>query len=401
MKCVDEGQVATASPVSSTYDLVFDNDFYCAYNPAPGRYINDASYGLSHFMNKGIASGLRANMVFDLGYYKSRYPDLRAAFGDANSKYCEHYAACGASEGRQASAEFDPNYYKSLYPDLRAAFGSDNRAYVYHFLRCGMKEGRSGCRELASFNIANYRNHYADLQAAYEDKTSAYYAHYLQYGRGEGRTSDDPSIVGTSVLAKVDYSPVYDYAYYISNNPDVLRAFGGDPVATIRHFLNNGMAEGRQGCQGFEVASYYNANADLRAAFGTDLCALAMHYVTNGKGEGRICEGVPSLGGYLNYLQGVSYSPVYDGAYYYARYSDLRAAFLVRTPAAGTLYDDRALLRHFVDYGMPEGRQASEGFDVYSYRARYPDLRAAFGSNLKSYYTHYLTNGQYEGRSAA
>ena len=49
---------------------------------------------------------------------------------------------------------------------------------------------------------------------------------------------------------------------------------------------------------------------------------------------------------------------------------------------------------------MAEGRQAKETFNVSAYRNRYPDLREAFKNNLVSYYLHYITNGQAEGRIA-
>ena len=47
---------------------------------------------------------------------------------------------------------------------------------------------------------------------------------------------------------------------------------------------------------------------------------------------------------------------------------------------------------------MSEGRRGSASFDVQSYYNEYPDLRMAFGSNLASYYEHYITNGRAEGR---
>ena len=61
--------------------------------------------------------------------------------------------------------------------------------------------------------------------------------------------------------------------------------------------------------------------------------------------------------------------------------------------------DDIAVLQHFVECGMHEGRQASENFNVQIYRNRYADLRAAFGNDLEKYYLHYLDNGISEGRS--
>lgn len=84
------------------------------------------------------------------------------------------------------------------------------------------------------------------------------------------------------------------------------------------------------------------------------------------------------------------YSPVFNASYYAERYPDLKAAY-------GT--NANRLLTHFLIFGMSEGRQASEDFNVDVYRNNYPDLRAAFGEDKKQYYLHYLNYGIKEGRS--
>ncbi len=91
---------------------------------------------------------------------------------------------------------------------------------------------------------------------------------------------------------------------------------------------------------------------------------------------------------YLTVFNGVDYAPVYNYNYYVTKYGDLWKAF-------GT--DDNAALRHFIIYGMKEGRMASDAFDVYSYKNAYSDLRSAFGTDIKSYYEHYLKYGLKEG----
>lgn len=86
---------------------------------------------------------------------------------------------------------------------------------------------------------------------------------------------------------------------------------------------------------------------------------------------------------------GVDYSPVFDIEYYKANNPDVAKAF-------GD--DSDAILAHFVNNGMREGRQASANFNVYSYAYKYPDLRSAFGNNLPNYYYHYLRCGKNEKR---
>jgi len=81
-------------------------------------------------------------------------------------------------------------------------------------------------------------------------------------------------------------------------------------------------------------------------------------------------------------------SSVFDAEYYAAAHPDLKSL-------AGS---DVALLRHFLDKGMREGRQACASFDPKAYRDLYPDLKQAFGKDLPSYYLHYILHGRSEGR---
>lgn len=53
-----------------------------------------------------------------------------------------------------------------------------------------------------------------------------------------------------------DYSKVFDAAYYYSHYSDVRSKIGNDPPELLRHFVEVGVAEGRQGCAGFDVRAY-------------------------------------------------------------------------------------------------------------------------------------------------
>lgn len=189
----------------------------------------------------------------------------------------------------------------------------------------------------------------------------------------------------------VDYSAVFDAAYYANRYPDLKTAFGNDDSALLQHFIQYGMAEGRQGSSQFDVYSYKNLYPDLRAAFGNNLKSYYMHYISSGKAEGRKATGVNTLQNPITTYNGIDYSAVYDYNYYLKKYSDLAKIYT---------NDDIGLLAHFVNCGMGEGRQAKDSFDVSSYRNQYQDLRIAFGNNLKSYYMHYISNGKAEGRKA-
>lgn len=86
----------------------------------------------------------------------------------------------------------------------------------------------------------------------------------------------------------------------------------------------------------------------------------------------------------------LDYAPVFDPAYYLAKYPDLKSV-------CGD--DVNKALSHFVNYGMKEGRQGSAEFEVNAYKAKYKDLKDAFGDNLPKYYIHYILAGKSEGRT--
>jgi len=104
--------------------------------------------------------------------------------------------------------------------------------------------------------------------------------------------------------------------------------------------------------------------------------------------------GIADATGIAKYfgLSKVDYSPIFDAHYYSETYPDLKKAY-------GS--NEKALLNHFINYGMKEGRNGNSTFNVYSYRGRYSDLQNAYGDNLKKYYEHYLYWGQAEGRDGS
>ena len=150
------------------------------------------------------------------------------------------------------------------------------------------------------------------------------------------------------------------------------------------------MKEGRQGKASFELSSYKNAYSDLRRNFGDNNKAYYMHYINSGYNEKRVATGVTTVKNPITVLNGVDYSHVYNYEYYINNNSDIKRIY-------GN--NDIGALKHFVNYGMKEGRQASAEFNVAKYKARYADLRRNFGNDNVKYYMHYITNGYKEHRS--
>lgn len=92
-----------------------------------------------------------------------------------------------------------------------------------------------------------------------------------------------------------------------------------------------------------------------------------------------------------NIYNGVNYSAVYDFTYYCNKYPDIKEKYGSNKLAA---------IKHFVTYGMKEGRQAKSTFNVKSYAYKYYDLRKKYKNNLPEYYIHYIKYGKKEGRVA-
>ena len=227
-----------------------------------------------------------------------------------------------------------------------------------------------------AFNAEYYANKYPDLKKAFGNNEALLLKHFKDHGIKEGRTA----------------SPVFSITYYMEHYNDLKNAFGTDRIKYIQHFLNCGMKEGRVAISSFEVRSYRNQYSDLRKTFGTDLKKYYEHFVKYGYKEGRKAVGVPDITAPVTVHNGVDYSSVYNFNYYINHYSDIRKYFA---------NDDIAALKHFVNYGMKEGRIAISSFEVRSYRNQYSDLRRAFGTDLKKYYEHFIKYGYKEGRKAA
>lgn len=90
--------------------------------------------------------------------------------------------------------------------------------------------------------------------------------------------------------------------------------------------------------------------------------------------------------------EGINYQMIFDPVYY------LNSNPTVNEYTKG---DHQLALKHFVEYGMSEGRKGNEIFDVEFYKNNNIDLQNAYGNDLKKYYYHYLNYGLSEGRQAS
>ena len=144
--------------------------------------------------------------------------------------------------------------------------------------------------------------------------------------------ADAQGIVNYFGLKQEDYHLIFDATYYLNNNPDVKNCWGNSAEAALKHFLQNGMAEGRRGNAIFDVHFYKDNYADLQKAFGNNWSAYYQHYMNTGIHEGRQA------------------SDNFDVISYKTRYKDLQSAF-------GDDYE--SYVDHYISYGAKENRDAS------------------------------------------
>ena len=397
---------AEASETEKAYAAVYDYDYYKSHNADLQKaFGNERQSYVDHFVRCGMKEGRQGNEEFNLEVYKYNWADLRAAYKDDNVAYYKHYIKYGKAEGRNAktkeqqkastiyegtdyAAVYNYEYYRKNNADLQKIFKEDSAKYLKHFVQYGMKEGRQGNEE---FNLEVYKYNGADLRAAYKDDNAAYYKHYIKYGKAEGRNAKTKEQQKASTVYEgTDYAAVYNYEYYRKNNADLQKIFGEDSAKYLKHFVQYGMNEGRQGSEEFNLEVYKYNGADLCAAYKDNNAAYYKHYIKYGKAEGRNAKTKEQQKASTIY-EGTDYAAVYNYEYYRKNNADLQKIFKE---------DSAKYLKHFVQYGMNEGRQGNDEFILYIYKSNYSDLEAAFKSNNAAYYKHYIKYGKAEGRNA-
>ena len=391
------------------YSAVYNYEYYISHHADMYQlYRNNPGGAIEHFVEHGMAEGRQASEEFNVYTYKNRYTDLRNGYGSDLKGYYLHYIDYGKKEGRSGSgtspmvgnatiykgvdysAVYNFPYYMAHHDDLRAVYANDDVAALEHFVEHGMAEGRQASEE---FNVYSYKNRYADLRNGYRDDIKAYYMHYVNYGKEEGRiaTGTDTLVGYVTVYDGIDYSPVYNFNYYMENHADLKAVYGNDDLEALKHFVEHGMAEGRQASEEFNVNTYRNRYADLRKGYGRDLKGYYLHYVLYGKAEGRNGSGTSAIMDSETVYNGIDYSSVYNYEYYITHYQDMYELYA---------YDEAGALKHFVEHGMLESwRRGNEEFNVEAYRKRYDDLAYGYGDDIKGYYMHYVEHGKAEGRN--
>lgn len=288
---------------------------------------------------------------------------------------------CGTTKTESIAKvqEYDAQVYRNNNPDLSRAFGDDWDRYYRHFVNYGKAEGRNAYYQVTNywngvdyslvFNAEDYAAMNPDIANAYGKDVKKLLWHFVNYGMKEGRRANI----------------TFDVNYYKSHSADLVKLYGNATQRYYAHFMYYGVDENRQGSAEFSAQAYRNNYQDMNKAYGNNWRGYYTHFSKYGYKEGRIADRQVT-----NYWNGTDYSAVFDSEYYAIANPDLKRAFGDST---------EKLLKHFVNYGMAEGRVASAEFDPAVYRSRYKDLDKAFGNNWVKYYRHYLFTGIAEGRT--
>jgi hypothetical protein len=267
-------------------------------------------------------------------------------------------------------------------------------------------------------------------------------------------TEESAAADTTSVL--LDPS-VYNYLFYISHNADLANY---SQTQASDHWLNHGIAEGRQAALLFSVTEYLYENSDLTAQHYSNTNAI-LHYVASGHAAGRPSLYVldpyvfdqtyyvaanPRLQGqtadtvktdWVNYgiVAEKQASPIFKVGEYLAENSDLfdysgvqgvqHFVLHGRAEGRGTLYlldtevfdlayylannsdlanySETEAKTHWILYGIGEGRRGSLLFSANEYSQENPDLAqdglGTYGTGNKALILHYVEKGRAEGRT--
>lgn len=239
------------------------------------------------------------------------------------------------------------------------------------------------------FNAAYYLSQNPDVAAAGVDP----YQHFMTNGWAEGRNPD----------------ALFDTSYYRTQNPDV----AASGLNLLTHFEQYGWREGREPSLSFSSAKYLAANPDVKAA-GLD---PLLHYLQYGRNEGRAAflPGNTAAADTLvdptfydkqfgatiipagtagqqqaawsydasGWQKGLNPDAYFDSNYYLAQNPDVKASGI--DP-----------LTHYEQYGWHEGRNPSLLFSTAKYLTTNQDVKASGLDPL----LHYVQYGQGEGRVA-
>ena len=201
--------------------------------------------------------GIDYGRVYNFEYYKTHNTYVRKHFSGNPEKALKYFVTKGMKKRHRASAEFDVNSYINGNKDLRRLYKKNYKKYYLHYIRTGYKTASYKATATGITSMRNACTRYAGL----------------------------------------DYSPIYDYAYYIANNKAVKKKFGVDDLGAFEYFIGHDLPRGVKGNASFDVKKFRSDNPSLQKKFGYDYEKYAEYYLKNAKTDAvqKITAAVPAV----------------------------------------------------------------------------------------------------------
>ncbi len=129
----------------------------------------------------------------------------------------------------------------------------------------------------------------------------------------------------------------------------------------------------------FTLNEYIDLRPSLRSTLKDDSKAYYECLAAECEEHGSIELSLNKVLGATRYER-IDYASIYDWVYYTSRYEDVPKNY----------YATEDALRHFIEVGIPEGRQGSKRFDLDLFKVKHPFLARLFGDNNKRFYLYYV-----------
>jgi hypothetical protein len=344
--------------------------------------------------------------------------DFAAGINQIKNKHGICVAAGGNNQGPTMQACPDWAAYLRRYPDLKAAFGSNTAAAQSHYIRHGKREGRNNgpdtlspklCKtevELSQRKInggkvhmwscdANNKNQMWTMQRCEVQDFLSGVNGWSSYGHGYGGAESFVS-EGICTVSGLIKGGQWGHVATLPANcrPNKRLIFNlNNHAATSRvdvhtngqvHWVAGGKAHAWLSLTGITFAP--GSPIQVAVSYNNGWSSYGQGY---GGATATVSGGTCMVSGRIKGTFKV-WQACPDWAAYLRRYPDLKAAFGSNTAAAQS---------HYNAHGKREGRNNGPDTDWAAYLRRYPDLKAAYGSNTAAAQSHYNRHGKREGRN--
>lgn len=339
--------------------------------------------------------------LFNPQFYASLYEDARIACGTNTKALTEHWLNRGVIEGRIGSEVFDPLHYVVNFRELLKNISpSPYVNAMEHWLRYGINNAFSSSLEFdpvwyvaRHFDLADilgveyikltaedlqpfYFNEFADLDPAEPvlvylkgDIAPQVYVNtknWISFDKQTGQFIDLRQ--GATTVTQEQLAAAFEQRG---------KVFGVNPVSDSGSSAAV-PSRGRRvslGAYGEEVVVGF-VSAEMQESINQKLTAIEKK-LTQAKGVAKVS------------LSALMKKP--------KKFRYVRHFFMVPNSKGGTAIH-AAAMRHWINQGLDEGRQASCDFDVKYYLEHNPDLKMAFGTNYRKAFMHWIIYGKQESR---